>query len=308
MKILIIGAAGFLGSYVLRELMATDCELVAADFKERPAAFPEAVAYRHVDVTDFENVRDLVAWARPDTVINLAGLLTNICASNPFQATRVNVMGAANVLEASRENGVKRVVFASSAGVCSPDRIDTRETRPVSPQVSMYGATKFYDEVLCRQYQENFGMETAALRYSLIYGPGDVSTPGNAQRLKNIESCVLGKDVSIDDASAEDRVHLLHVADAGLATALAATSAAPVSGAYNISGPLGDFLSFGEIVDLLSVAFPNAGKVVFGKASAPQEFGLYSHRKAQEAFGYSPRIHAREGLVENGKTRLKNAG
>ncbi len=308
MKVLIIGAAGFLGSFVLRELAATGCEIAAADFKDRPADFPEGIAYKHVDVTDFENVREVVAWAKPDTVINLAGLLTNICASNPFQATRVNVMGAANVLEAARENGVKRVVFASSAGVCSPDRIDTRETRPVSTQVSMYGATKFYDEVLCRQYQENFGMETAALRYTLIYGPGDVSTPGNAQRLKNIESCVLGKDVAIDDATADDRVHLLHVADAGWATALAATASAPVSGAYNISGPLGDFLSFGEIVDLLSAAFPGAGKVVFGNHKQPQEFGLYSHRKAQEGFGYAPRIHAREGLVENGKNRLKNAG
>ena len=308
MKILTIGAAGFLGSFVLKELTATGCELAGADFKDKPAELPATIAYRHVDVTDFENVREVVAWAKPDTVINLAGLLTNICASNPFQATRVNVMGAANVLEASRLTGVKRVVFASSAGVCSPDRIDTRETRPVSPQVSMYGATKFYDEVLCRQYEQNFGMETASLRYSLIYGPGDVSTPGNAQRLKNIESCVLGKDVVIDDASAEDRVHLLHVADAGRATAMAATSAAPVSGAYNISGPLGDFLSFGEIVDILRAAFPEAGQVMFGKGAAPQEFGLYSHRKAREAFGYVPHINARVGLVENGKNRLQKAG
>lgn len=308
MKILIIGAAGFLGSHVLQELAATGCELAAADFKDKPADLPATLAWSHVDVTDFENVREVVARARPDTVINLAGLLTNICASNPFQATRVNVMGAANVLEAARENGVKRVVFASSAGVCSPDRIDTRETRPVSPEVSMYGATKFYDEILCRQYERNFGMETASLRYSLIYGPGDVSTPGNAQRLKNIESCVLGKDVVIDDASAEDRVHLLHVADAGRATALAATSAKPVSGAYNISGPLGDFLSFGEIVELLRAAFPEAGNVLFAKDKTPQEFGLYSHRKAQEAFGYAPKIAARTGLVENGKNRLKKAG
>lgn len=307
MKVLAIGAAGFLGSIVVAELVERKAQVLVADFKDKAESLPAGVTYRRLDVTDFAGVKAVMAEAKPEVVINLAGLLTGLCAREPYKATQVNVMGMANVLEAARLSGVGRVVHSSSAGVTAPERIDTREEAKISPDVTMYGATKFYDEILGREYHRNYGLEVVCLRYSLIYGPGEVASPGNAQRLKNIESCVLGADIRIDDACGEDRAHLLNVYDAAHATVLAATAPEAVNGVFNISGMPGDFLSFQEIVDILHEAFPAAGKVVFTGNKAPQEFGLYFHDKARRAFGFSPAISARHGLVANAQQRLGKA-
>ncbi|MBD5416522.1 MAG: NAD(P)-dependent oxidoreductase [Desulfovibrio sp.] len=305
MKILAIGAAGFLGSIVVAELVERKAHVLVADFKDKADNLPAGVEYRHLDVMDFTGVRTVMEEAKPEVVINLAGLLTGLCAREPYKATQVNVMGMANVLEASRFTGVKRVVLSSSAGVTAPERIDTREEAKISPDVTMYGATKFYDEILGREYHRNYGIEVACLRYSLIYGPGEVATPGNALRLKTIESCVLGNDIHIDDATGEDRAHLLNVYDAAHATVLAATATTAVNGVFNISGMPEDFLSFQEVVDVLHEAFPGSGKVLFTGKKAPQEFGLYFHDKARRAFGFVPTISARNGLIANAKQRLE---
>lgn len=306
MKILLIGATGFLGTYTVAELLEQKARLFVTVCRDRGASLPPGVEYQRLDVTDFAALKEIMAAQEPEVVINLAGLLTGLCACEPYKATMVNILGTANVLEAARLTGVRRVVLSSSAGVTAPDRIDTREEATISPDITLYGATKFYDEILGREYHKNYGLEVVSLRYSLLYGPGEVSSRGNAQRLKNIESCVLGSDVCIDDARGEDRAHLLHVRDAAHATALAATAPQPLNGAFNISGLPEDFLSFQEIVDILHAAFPGAGKVVFTGTKAPQRFGLYFHDKAQKAFGYTPATNARSGLLANAKQRLGN--
>lgn len=304
MKILVIGGAGFLGTFTVAGLLERKARVIATVFRDRADGLPPGAEYRRLDVADFAALKALMAETEPQVVINLAGLLTGLCACEPYTATRVNIMGAANVLEAARCAGVRRVVLSSSAGVAAPERIDTREDARVSPAVTLYGATKFYDEILGREYHRNYGLEVASLRYSLLYGPGEVASHGNAQRLKLLESCVLGADICIDDACGEDRVHLLHVRDAAHATILAATASQPVNGVFNISGPPEDFLSLQEIATLLHAAFPSAGRVSFTGKNPPQKFGLYFHDKARDAFGYSPAISARRGLVENAEQRL----
>lgn len=306
MKVLAIGAAGFLGSYIVRELLEKGHQALVLDFKAR-AAVPEGAGYVRGDVTDFDGMRAVLEEQRPDIIINLAGLLTGLCARDPYQAMKVNTMGTANVLEAARLNKVRRVVLSSSAGVCSPDRVDTREERPVSPDVSMYGATKFMCEILGREFRKNYNMDVVSLRFSLIYGPGEVASAGNAMRVKTIESCVTGADVLIDDARSTDRVHLLHVSDAAHAAVLAATAAGPLREVYNISGLPADFLSFQEIADILRAFCPQAGSVAFTGTDAPVEYGLYLHDRARRDLGFRPAVTAARGLQENAEMRLGKA-
>lgn len=305
MKTLVIGAGGFLGAFIVRELHTQGHEVVVVDFKPEVTGLPEGVEYLQGDVTDRAGLEAVLQRQRPETVINLAGVLTEACARIPFQAMSVNVMGMANVLEASRLHGVRRVVVSSSAGVCSPDRVDTREERLVSPQLSMYGATKFMCEILGREYRKNYGLEVVCLRFSLIYGPGEVATAGNAMRLKNIESCITGKNITIGDAYATDRVHLLHVSDAAQATVQAATAPNALQLVYNISGMPADFLSFQEIVDILHQVCLGAGQVCFMGSGAPVEYGMYLHDKARRDFGFKPAYTAERGLRENASIALQ---
>ncbi|HIU17124.1 MAG TPA: NAD(P)-dependent oxidoreductase [Candidatus Avidesulfovibrio excrementigallinarum] len=306
MKILAIGAAGFLGSYIVREFLENGHEVTVLDFKKEAPNLPKGVNYAFGDVTDAQAMREVVGKEHPEVIVNLAGLLTGLCARNPYQAISVNSMGMANVLEAARLNGVQRVVISSSAGVCSPDRVDTREERWISPQISMYGATKFMCEVLAREFRKNYGLEVVCLRFSLIYGPGSVASVGNAMRIKTIERCVTGENIVIDDVRATDRVHLLHVADAAHAAVLAATAAKVPEPVYNISGIPADFLSFEEIVDILHTACPGAGTVTFTGTGAPVEYGVYLHDKARRDLGFVPAMRASVGLVQNAQCLLKS--
>lgn len=306
MKILAVGCGGFLGSFIVRELQEKGNDVAILDFKPEPADKVPGVTWHQGDVTDFPGVRRIMEEVKPEVVLNMAGLLTSLCARDPFRAVSVNIMGNANILEASRLNGVRRVVFASSAGVCSPDRVDTREETFINPRISMYGATKFLGEVMAREFRKNYGMEVVCLRYSLIYGPGEVATPGNAMRLKTIESCVLGNPVHIDDVHGTDRVHLLHVSDAAHATALAILSPNKLDAVYNVSGVPADFLSFEEIVDILKKICPSAGDVTFSGTGKPVEYGMYLSDKARRDFGFHPRYRAELGLKENAQARLSH--
>lgn len=306
MKILAIGAAGFLGTFIVRELLAMGHDVTVSDCRRETPELPRGAAYAFGDVTDAKAVRDLVEKERPEVIINLAGLLTGLCAREPFRALDVNVMGMAHVLEAARCCGVRRVVISSSAGVCSPDRVDTREERRISPQISMYGATKFMCEILAREFRRNYGMEVVCLRFSLIYGPGSVASVGNAMRIKTIERCVTGENIVIDDVRATDRVHLLHVADAAHAAVLAITAGNVPDTVYNISGIPADFLSFQEIVNILHAAWPEAGTVTFTGTGEPLEHGMYLHDKARRDLGFVPAMTAASGLVQNARLLLES--
>eukprot|EP01022_Parablepharisma_sp_SALTPOND_P024214 TRINITY_DN53297_c0_g1_i1.p2 TRINITY_DN53297_c0_g1~~TRINITY_DN53297_c0_g1_i1.p2 ORF type:complete len:311 (+),score=101.20 TRINITY_DN53297_c0_g1_i1:189-1121(+) len=308
MNILAIGAGGFIGSFTVEELAAQGHEVTVLDFKPVEQDRDDGVHRLQGNVTNSEDLRKAMEASRPQVVINLAALLTGLCAKEPFQATLVNIMGTANVLELARLQGVQRVVLASSAGVCTPERKDTREECSISPEVSMYGATKFMGEVLNKEFRHNYGLEVVSLRYTLIYGTGEVASPGNALRLKMIENAVTGQDVVIDDVRETDRVHLLHVRDAARATVLAATVPGPLRRVYNISGVPEDFLSFGEIVQILKRINPDAGKVEFHGQGAPMEHGLYLCDKARKDLGYQPSFTAEEGFRYNAQTRMEAQG
>ena len=300
MNILAIGAGGFMGAFIARELAELGHRVTVMDFKPVPAdAENSSVRRLQGDVTKVENVRSAMEESRPEVVISLAGLLTSLCAKEPYKATQVNIMGVATVLEQARLIGARRVINASSAGVCSPDRVDTREDCHISPKVSMYGATKFIGEVLGREFRRNYNLEVVNLRYSLVYGAGEVATPGNAMRLKKIESAASGKDVLIDDARETDRVHLVHVSDAAHATVLATIAPGALKPVYNISGVPADFLSFGEIVAILRRINPKTGRITFTGQGTPIRYGMYLSDLAREDLSYIPRYTAESGLREN---------
>lgn len=305
MNILAIGAGGFLGSFIVAELVELGHTVTIMDFKSPAPVNPVfPVLCFQGDVTSMEDVQRAMDKSQPEAVLSLAGLLTELCSKEPFKAVQVNIGGVSNVLEQARLHDVCRVVNASSAGVCSPDRVDTQENCRVSPEVSMYGATKFLGEVLGREYRHNYGLEVVNLRYSLIYGPGEVATPGNAMRLKAIESAVTGKDVTIDGLET-DCAHLLHVKDAAHATVLALTVPGPLKNVYNIAGVPGDFLTFAGIVDILRRINPKTGNVAFKGTGTPVKNGLYLCDTARQELGYAPSYTAEKGLRENAEILLR---
>ncbi len=302
MKFIVTGATGFIGSYIVKELSERGDDILVFDIKPSPesmAKFIEKATWIQGDIRNDNEVEKVVSEYRPEVIINMAGLLQFGCMENPRLAVEVNVMGLSNVLEAARKHGVRRVVTASSAAVYGSAKSDPREGAPIPTNVTLYGATKFLNEVLCRQYIENYKLEATNLRYYGVYGPGEVRSPGMAQVIKSIESIVTGKNVVLPNLKASDHTHLVFVADAAHATVLAATVPGPLSIAYNIAGKPEDYVTFGEIVSTIKKLEPNSGDVIFEGKGEARGLGMFNISLARKELGYEPRYTMEEGLRES---------
>ncbi len=306
MRILVTGGTGFIGSYVLLELIQREEEIVVFDIE--PASkvaqsIQGKLTWIQGDIRDLAQVEAVIEKHRPEAIINLAGLLQYGCMENPRRAVEVNILGLSNVLEASRKNGVRRVVTASSAAAYGALARTMKEIEPIPTDVTLYGATKFFGEILCRQYIENYKLEANNMRYFGVYGPGEVRSPGIAKVLKDIESIVTGKSVTLPTVRGTDHIHLVFVADAAQATVLAATVPGPLSLVFNIAGGPESYVTFEEIVGTIQKMVPNCGKVVFqGKG---RDRGAMDISLARRELGYEPRYSPEKGLLESVQFFLK---
>ena len=186
MKVLVTGAAGFIGSHVARRLGETKkCEVLGVDnlsdsydvdlkrARLEQLAPLEDFRFLQADFAEAEKFSALVAHFKPDYVVHL-GAQPGVRRSmeEPAVYTRANLDGFASVLEACRRTPPKHLVFASSssvygAGAKPPFREDDNTDQPVS----YYGATKKANELMAYSYALNHRMNITGLRFFTVYGP-----------------------------------------------------------------------------------------------------------------------------------------
>ncbi|HKR99751.1 MAG TPA: NAD-dependent epimerase/dehydratase family protein, partial [Candidatus Dormibacteraeota bacterium] len=169
-RVLVTGGAGFIGSFVVDRLRAAGHEAVIFDIRESPHHVPGEVPTVIGDVLDYEAVR---AAARGcDAIAHLAAAAdVGEVAADPAPAERINAGGTFNVLEAAREAGVSRVLYASTIWVYSGADGAVDEDASLSPPAHLYTATKLAGEHYCRAYHELYGVDATILRFGIPYGP-----------------------------------------------------------------------------------------------------------------------------------------
>lgn len=178
-KILVIGGAGFIGSFVVSELLKEDvAEVVVYDNlargkKEyledqlqdpRCSMFPFGGDIRETDILD-------VAMKDKDYVISLAAMWLLHCKDYPRTAFDVNIAGTFNVLEACVKNNIKKLIWSSSASVYGDAvELPMTESHPFNNK-NFYGASKIAGEAMCTAFNDRYGLEVIGLRYMNVYGP-----------------------------------------------------------------------------------------------------------------------------------------
>lgn len=205
MKILVTGAAGFIGSKVMSVLASRGDEVVGIDNINsyydvrlkygrlaecgfpRPESFDAGYAFGapmlsdifancrfvRMDICDKESVDSLLAAEGFDAVVNLAAQVgVRYSVENPYAYVQSNVLGFLNILEACRYNPVKHLVFASSSSVYGlNESVPYNEDDKVDTPVSLYAATKKADELMAHSYAKLYGIPMTGLRFFTVYGP-----------------------------------------------------------------------------------------------------------------------------------------
>ena len=179
MRALVTGGAGFIGSNLVDALLEHGHEVTILDdlSSGRRQNLDDALARGATlvegDVAEPGQVREVFATARPETVLHLAAQIdVRHSLLDPVFDARVNVGGTAAILEAAREHGSRRVLFASTGGALygDSDVVPTPEDAPIRPMAA-YGTSKFCAEQYLGLYDRLYDMSTCALRFGNVYGP-----------------------------------------------------------------------------------------------------------------------------------------
>lgn len=297
-RILVTGAAGFIGSNLVETALAAGHEVVGIDafidsydrtIKQhnlRVALGHPSFRFGEVDLRH----DDLAPWLEGvDTVVNEAAL-----AGLPRSWTDVqtyvgcNVVGLARLIDACQAAGVSRFIQASTSSVYGVNAVgdETQATRPVSP----YGVSKLAAEHLLQAYVHTQGFPAVILRYFSIYGPRQ--RPDMAYH-RFIEACRTGDDLVIFGDGRQSRSNT-YVQDC-VAGTLAAIDAGEVGEVYNIGG--GAILELRDAIELIAAAVGRRPLITYGPPRAgDQRHTSADTSKARDELGFEPRVDPVEGL------------
>lgn len=184
-KILVTGAAGFIGFHLAKRLLERGDEIVGIDnmndyytpkLKEaRLAQIVNHPSFKFVkgDIADRELMPRLFEDEKFDKVVNLAAQAgVRYSIENPFAYVDSNLVGFANILECCRHNGTKHLVYASSSSVYGGNKkVPFSEEDKVDNPVSLYAATKKANELMASCYTKLYGFPATGLRFFTVYGP-----------------------------------------------------------------------------------------------------------------------------------------
>src|SRR3984885_5184384 len=175
MRYLVTGGAGFIGSNTVDELVRRGHSVVVLDDlsggkEENLAEVRNKITFIKGTITDIEIIRRAIFEA--DYVIHLAARTSvPFSMKHPIETNRINIDGTLNVLVASRDAKVKRVVFAASSSAYGETptlpKTETMQPQPISP----YGVTKYVGELYAQVFGRVYGLEHASVRYFNVFGP-----------------------------------------------------------------------------------------------------------------------------------------
>jgi nucleoside-diphosphate-sugar epimerase len=167
MKILIIGAAGFIGSHLYEKLKKDKHEVVGIDNFFHSSSHPIIKDVEYADVRYYQDIESYIKWA--DIVYHLAAQIhVDKSITNPQETLDINVTGTLNVLEAVKKYN-KKMVFASSSEVYGTQKCQMTELHQLDCQ-SPYAASKVAGDRLCKSYCDTYGTQVAILRNFNTFG------------------------------------------------------------------------------------------------------------------------------------------
>ncbi|MCH3959751.1 MAG: GDP-mannose 4,6-dehydratase [Selenomonas sp.] len=298
MKILVTGGAGFIGSHLVRQLLADHHEVVILDNLSTGALehLPsQGYMLWQMDIRD-EQVIAQIAAAHFDAIVHLAAqTMVDVSIRDPRLDASENITGLLNVLEAARQGQVKRLIFASTAaayGDVLEQDLPVKEDHKLQP-MSFYGLTKVTAEHYLELYQQLYGLDYVVLRFANVYGErqGDTGEGGVISIFAKRIAAAEGITIFGDGQQTRDFVYAGDIAE-GICKALATDQ---VNTVYNISTQTETSLN--ALVDLFGQAAGTRIRPLYGPVRAGDiDRSMLCNEKAVSQLGWQPQMPLLEGL------------
>ncbi|OOG71188.1 NAD-dependent epimerase/dehydratase family protein [Algoriphagus sp. A40] len=307
-KVLVIGGAGFIGSFVVSELLKEPiAEVVIYDnfargqkdyLKEqlkdpRCSIFPIGGDVREIDILD-------TAMQGKDYVICLAAMWLLHCKDYPRTAFEVNIAGTFNVLEACVKHKIKKLIWSSSASVYGDAvELPMTESHPFNNK-NFYGATKIAGEAMATAFHDRYGLQVIGLRYMNVYGPHQDQTAaytGVVPIMLNKIEANESPSINGDGSQAYDFIYVEDVAQCNVQ----ALKSEVKFGMYNVGTEIQT--SIRELCNLILELKNSKLEVSYKPYSADDARALVQNRigsrkKAEEELGFLYKYSLKEGLLK----------
>ncbi|HMM53703.1 MAG TPA: NAD(P)-dependent oxidoreductase [Candidatus Desulfobacillus sp.] len=297
MKVLVTGAGGFIGRYLLPRLAARGHSVIATDLR-LPAAVEAGpnIAWQALDVSRPDEVYRAMLGERPEAVIHLVSWLAAPCEADPLRGWEINFLSTQYLLDAGRAAGLRRFVFTSSISVFGRGLPEPVRDDAVKEPATIYGQTKLACEHLLRWYRDKHGLAVGAARFPWVYGPGREHGITAAYSSRLLDAIALGQPLDIDFG--EEKGDWLYVRDAVKALLLLLDAGPLPQVAYNIMGSLH---SVREAMAVAQRVVPGA-RVSFRDAARPSDnpYPLsYDDSAARRDIGWAPDYSLEAGIREH---------
>ena len=231
MKQLVTGAAGFIGSVVVRKLLEKSVDVVGVDNVndyydvrlkrhriEKLDGF-DNFEFIEMDISDKQSVQDLFESHQFDTVINLAARAgVRYSLVNPYVYVSTNTLGSLHLLEQMKQYEIKKYVLASTSSLYAGQDMPFLETLPVNEPISPYAASKKAAEAMAYAYHHLFDIDVSIVRYFTVYGPAGRPDMGYFRFISQIDQ---GETLTLfgDGTQSRDFTYVDDIADGTIAAA-----------------------------------------------------------------------------------------
>jgi len=314
-RVLVIGGAGFIGGFVVAELLKEPVrEVIIYDnftrgkmenIEEslqdpRCKIYPYGGDIREIDILD-------TAMEGVDYVFHLAAMWLLHCKDYPRTAFDVNIAGTFNVLEACVKHNVKKLIYSSSASVYGDAvEVPMTEEHPFNNK-NFYGATKISGEAMCTAFNDRYGLNVIGLRYMNVYGPGQDQhavysgvVPIVLNKIDRNEQPV----VNGDGSQAYDFIYVEDVARCNIAAAKSDVK----HGYYNVGTEVQTTVK--ELCETMLRLKNSNLKIKYNPYSADDarqfvQNRIGSRKKAEKELGFKYKYSLREGLQKLIDWRIK---
>jgi UDP-N-acetylglucosamine/UDP-N-acetyl-alpha-D-glucosaminouronate 4-epimerase len=298
-SVVVTGGGGFIGSHLVDRLLRDGNDVRVLDNfatgdRGNLAGVIDEIELVEGDLQSYERVHNAI---RGCELVFHIGALPSVPRSiqDPLTSTNANVIGTLNVLLASRDEGVERVVYASSSSVYGANQELPKHEDLLPLPIAPYPVSKLAGEGYCRSFTHVYGLETVALRYFNVFGPRQDPLSQYSAVIPRFAAAFLDDRRPTIFGDGEQSRDFTFVDNAVEATARAAFAEGVAGEAFNVA--CGEQTSLNQIIaELRDFTGKEIEPVYEDPRPGDVVHSLADISRARDALGYEPRVGAREGL------------